>query len=101
MRKAVLIAASCLLSGCVTRSPSVPEPPQSAALAYDPRLLVDIPAEPSIRGGLIQPATAEERAALEAFLTGEAEARAWGREGWARAELARKACAPVSPAAAR
>lgn len=45
-----------------------------------------------MQGGIVQPATDEERAATEAFLNGEAAARDWGRQGWARATLAKTLC---------
>ena len=48
-------------------------------------------------GGVVQPSSPAERAALAAFLTAEAEARAWGREGWARAALAAQACRTRPP----
>jgi len=101
IRRAALIAASFLLSACATRSPPPTEAIAAPApLACDPRLVAPLPDEPPVRGGLVQPSTLEEREAVAAFLTGEAEARAWGREGWARAAEAREACLTTSPAAA-
>ena len=41
---------------------------------------------------MVAPVTDEERAALAAFLGGEAAARDWGRQGWARAALAMRDC---------
>lgn len=86
---AVLFVASLALSACATRSKlgSIAEPAPRAA---DPRLCARIEAEPSVVGGIVQPATEHERAETEAFLNGEAEARAWGRRGWDRADLARR-----------
>jgi hypothetical protein len=92
--RVVLFAALSLLSACATRSPLQPAPaiePQ----ACDPRLTAPSEPEPPVTGAIIQPATETERAAVEAFLSGEAQARAWGREGWARAEIARAACGPI------
>lgn len=96
-RTVALFAASFLLSACATRSPRAVEPPPPPSEACDPRLTAPLAVEPEVRGGVVQPVTSEERQALEAFLTSEAEARAWGREGWARAELARRACRPPRP----
>lgn len=63
-------------------------------MAVDPGLCADLKSEPPVKGGLVAPATEAEGAELEAFLTGEAAARDWGREGWQRAALARKLCPP-------
>lgn len=84
--------ASSLLTACAT--PSRPKPvEQPAPRAVDPRVCARIEAEPPVKGGIVQPATDAERAATDAFLNGEAEARAWGRRGWDRADLAkREAC---------
>lgn len=96
-RTAVLLAASCLLSACATPWPQPVEAPV-AAQACDPRLTAAAESEPPVAGAIVQPATASEREAVDAFLTSEAEARAWGREGWARAAVARAACLKDSPA---
>jgi hypothetical protein len=85
---AVLFVASSALIGCAT--PSKPGPiAEPAPLAADPRVCARLEPEPPVQGGIIQPATDAEREATEAFLTGESEARAWGRRGWERAKLAR------------
>jgi len=81
-----------LLTACQTPS-KPPLPPlgpveQPAPPKPDPRLCAALKPEPPARGGIVAPATPEEKAATAEFLTGEAEARAWGREGWARAALA-------------
>jgi len=92
-RMAVLLAASCLLSACATRSHQAPDAPVPAAPATcDPALIQPLAPEPEVRGGVVQPATPQERAALADFLSGEAEARAWGRLGWARAAVAKVQC---------
>ncbi len=76
-----------MLTACVTpSSPPVPQP------TTDPRLCQPIKAEPDVRGALVAPVTEQERADLAAFLTGEAAARDWGRQGWMRAAVALKAC---------
>jgi len=82
---------SSLLLGCATHSKPGPvrEP---APKAVDPRVCARIEPEPPVQGGIVQPATAAERAETEAFLNGEAEARAWGRRGWERVGLAKGAC---------
>ena len=88
MRTIALCAALSTLAACATpSSPADPKP-----LAIDPRLCAEVKQEPPVQGGIVQPATAAEREATSAFLTGEASAREWGREGWARATLARTLC---------
>lgn len=78
-----------LLSACAT--PSSPgEVAQPAPKAVDPRICAHSEPEPAVQGGVVQAATDEERAKLDAFLNGEAEARSWGRRGWERADLARR-----------
>ena len=90
MQTAVLLAAWCLLSACATRSH--PAELQTRTAACDPRLISPIEPEPPELGSIVQPATEQERAAVAAFLSGEAQARDWGREGWARAAIARDSC---------
>ena len=63
---------------------------QPAPKAVDPRICARSEPEPAVQGGVVQAATDEERAKLDAFLNGEAEARSWGRRGWERADLARR-----------
>lgn len=89
--RVALFAALSLLSACATRSPLTL--PATEPQACDPRLTAPGLDEPPVAGAIVQPATPAERAAVDAFLSAEAEARAWGREGWARARLAREACA--------
>lgn len=91
IRKVALFATLSLLSACVTRSPRGVEV-AVARLACDPGLTAPARLEPPVEGTILAPATHAERAAVGAFLSAEAEARAWGREGWARAALAAKAC---------
>lgn len=82
--------SATLLVACAT--PSAPGPiTPPAPKAVDPRLCAKAEAEPPVQGGIIQPATEAERTATEAFLNAEAEARSWGRRGWARVDIARKA----------
>ncbi len=90
--RVALFAALSLLSACATRSPPLAEA-APAPQACDPRLTVAPEPEPPVAGGIVEPATALERAAVSAFLSAEAQARAWGREGWARAGAASAACA--------
>lgn len=90
--RVALLAALSLLSACATRSPLPPGPPVEPQ-ACDPRLNAPAEVEPPVAGAIIEPATETERAAVGAFLSSEAQARAWGREGWARARVAREACA--------
>jgi hypothetical protein len=63
-------------------------------MAPDPRLCQPIKPEPPVQGGLVAPVTDQEQADLAAFLTGEAAARDWGRQGWDRARIARLTCHP-------
>lgn len=89
IRKAVLFAALCVaLTGCATRS----NPADVAPVSVDPRLCAKLKPEPPVQGGIVEPATDEERVATEQFLTGEAAARQWGRDGWSRAALAARMC---------
>lgn len=90
-RWAALFGALFLSTGCAAHSRLAPEP---AAPPCDPVLRLPLEAEPEVKGGIIAPVTAEERAALAEFLAAEAEARAWGREGWRRLESARRRCPP-------
>jgi hypothetical protein len=87
IRLVALCVLASTLSACVTpSSPPVPQP------TIDPRLCQPIKAEPDVRGGLVAPVTDQERADLAAFLTGEAAARDWGRQGWMRAAVALRSC---------
>lgn len=82
-----------ILASCGTPSaprPGAIEPPAPAAC--DPRLTAPIEVEPPVRGTIVQPVTPAEVEATRDFLNGEAEARAWGRRGWARAAVARAGC---------
>lgn len=45
-----------------------------------------------MRGGIVQPATPDEKAATREFLESQSDRAAWGREGWARADLAARGC---------
>lgn len=45
-----------------------------------------------MQGSVVQAATPEEQAALDAFLNWVAESLSWGRRGWDRADLAKGAC---------
>ena len=97
MRTIALFALLSLLSACATPSRQPMHPVEGPApIAPDPRLCVPAKPEPPVQGSIVQPATDEERAATGAFLTGEAAARDWGREGWGLAEIARKGC-PQGP----
>jgi len=89
IRLAALSVASLALASCQTLSPPADVPPP---LAPDPRLCQPVKDEPPVQGGLVAPVTDQERADLAAFLTGEAAARDWGRQGWMRAAIALKAC---------
>ena len=88
IRMAALLALASLLTACVTPSSPVEVPPA----APDPRLCQPIKPEPDVHGAIVAPVTDQERADLAAFLTGEAAARDWGRQGWMRAAIALKAC---------
>ena len=89
IRPVALCALASLLTACVTpSSPPVDVPP----IAPDPRLCQPLKDEPPVQGGLVAPVTDQERADLAAFLTGEAAARDWGRQGWDRAAIAKAGC---------
>jgi len=88
IRLAALSVASLALASCQTLSPPADVPPA----APDPRLCQPLKDEPPVQGGLVAPVTDQERADLAAFLTGEAAARDWGRQGWMRAAIARDGC---------
>lgn len=95
MKPAVLLAASLILASCATRSDRPVEPVvQPKPQAVDARLCAPLKAEPPVMGSIVQPVTPEEAEAARQFLTAEAEARAWGREGWARAAVAAEGCDP-------
>ncbi|WP_201463726.1 hypothetical protein [Brevundimonas aurantiaca] len=47
-----------------------------------------------MEGSIVQPVTAAEADAIRDHLTSDAEARAWGREGWERAAVAAERCEP-------
>lgn len=84
-----------ILASCATRSDRPVEPiVQPKPQAADARLCAPLKAEPPVLGSIVQPVTAAEAEASRQFLTGEAEARAWGREGWARAGVAAGLCDP-------
>ena len=87
MRTTALFVLLWTLTACAT--PSVPD---VEPLRPDPRLCADLKPEPPVQGGIVQPATPEEREATAAFLTGEAAARDWGRQGWERARIAKLSC---------
>lgn len=84
-----------MLAACA--KPSLPDPQipieQPKPQACDPRLRAPLEGEPPVLGTIVQPVTPAEINGTRDFLTGEAEARAWGRRGWARADVAREACA--------
>ncbi|WP_341020645.1 hypothetical protein [Brevundimonas diminuta] len=94
MRTVALLAASLILASCGARS-SLPIEPAApvAPAAVDPRLCAPLEAEPPAIGSIVAPVTAAEAVAVRDHLTSDAEARAWGRRGWERAELARLTCA--------
>jgi hypothetical protein len=84
------IAGTCAvfaLVGCA--HDNAPAPGGPAPKGPDPRICAAIEKEPGVKGDLVQPATDEERADLEAFLSGEWAARDWGRCGWGRAKIAK------------
>lgn len=98
--RVALFATLSLSSACATRLPPSPEI-APAREACDPRLTAPLETEPPVTGSIVQPATEAERAAVDAFLSSEAQARAWGREGWARAASARAACERVGAGLSR
>lgn len=89
MIRLVALSASVFLTACCTTPSGPAEVPKPT---LDPRLCQPIKAEPPVQGGLVAPVTDQERADLAAFLTGEAAARDWGRQGWDRAAIARAGC---------
>lgn len=95
MRPVVLSAASLILASCGGRS-SLPTEPivQPAAKSIDARLCAPLKPEPPVEGSIVQPVTAAEADATRDHLASDAEARAWGREGWERAAVAAEPCEP-------
>jgi hypothetical protein len=90
MIRLVALCASVFLTACSTTRSAPADVP--TPLAPDPRLCQPLKPEPPVQGGLVAPVTDQERADLAAFLNGEAAARDWGRQGWARAAIALKVC---------
>ncbi len=85
-----MILASCGGRSSLPTEPIVPP----AAQALDPRLCAPLKPEPPVEGSIVQPVTPAEADATRDHLTSDAEARAWGREGWARAAVAAERCEP-------
>lgn len=87
-----------ILSSCGTASkgppPPLPTTDQAAPKAADPRVCAKAPAEPAASAGasIVQPVGPAEQVATELWLGWVREWIEWGREGWARAEVARAAC---------
>lgn len=97
---AALCLASLILASCGAHSGRAADPiPPAAPLACDPRMTADVKPEPPVQGSIVQPVTAEQRAATGEFLDGEARAREWGREGWERAAVGKGWCARQAAAA--
>jgi len=93
MRTVALLAASLILTSCGARS-SLPVEPIAplAPAAIDPRLCAPLEAEPPVDGSIVAPATPAEADTTRDHLTSDAEARAWGRRGWERADVAKAGC---------
>lgn len=86
-----------MLASCTTLSnpPRKQAPPVDAAKPADPcppSLTADLVPEPDPAGDLIKAASDAERAQVQSFLDSDAEARAWGRQGWDRAKTAKETC---------
>ncbi|MNS57160.1 hypothetical protein D3C72_900390 [compost metagenome] len=95
MRTAALCASLLILTSCAKlSSPGADGAVPPAAKAIDPRLCAPLEAEPSVAGSIVGPVTPTEVDATREHLTSDAEARAWGRRGWARADLGRASCPP-------
>lgn len=76
---------------CATHLKEPPPVVEPAPKAVDPRVCAKADPPPVRAGGFVQPATPDERAATEAFLNYVSEIASWGRRGWERAAIARKA----------
>jgi hypothetical protein len=84
-----------LLTACGTLSAIPPPADQPKPKAADPQICADLVPEPPPSGSIVQPETPGEDLAVGAFLAGEAAARDWGRQGWARAAIAKASdCGP-------
>lgn len=81
-----------LLAACDKTLPPPQLAEQPKPIAVDPRLCSDLKPEPKIQGSIIEPSTPEEKEAVRPFLTSVAEILDWGRQGWAKAAIAKKAC---------
>lgn len=80
-----------MLSACAKPTkPDLAEQPKPVAL--DPRICADLKPEPVVTGSIVLPVTPEEKEVVRAFLTGYAAWIAYGREGWARAKIAKQEC---------
>lgn len=82
---AVLSVTLLALTSCAKPSSLVPLPPSLCAETRPEPVLPDT-------AGIVQPVTDEERTQTSAFLNWTAEVLDWGRQGWDRAETAKKAC---------
>ena len=92
-----MILASCGGRSSLPTEPIIPP----AAKAIDPRLCAPLKPEPPVEGSIVQPVTPAEADATRDHLASDAEARAWGREGWARAAVASEGCDPPPAAPPR
>lgn len=79
--------AAIALTACASGPVKSPGPAPQAA---DPRICAALEPEPDVAGGIVQPVNDVERDAIEEFLSGEFDARAWGRRGWHRAAISRE-----------
>jgi hypothetical protein len=86
------------LTACATRPSDTPPSPvdRPAPKGADPAICADLKPEPAPAGSILQSETPDEASAVGAFLTGEAAARDWGRQGWARAATAKANDCPSS-----
>lgn len=86
----LILALSLTACNKALPPPKLAETPKP--LAVDARLCADLKPEPKVQGSIISPVTPEEQEVVRLFLNSYTEALDWGRQGWARAKIAKGAC---------
>ena len=87
----ILLCSAMLLAACNKTLPPPKLAEQPKPIATDPRLCADLKPEPQIQGSLVEPVTPEEKEVTRLLLNSVSEVIAWGRQGWSRAAVAKKA----------
>ena len=88
----LVVATSLLLTSCATLFPKRNQP--TIPVRCPAELLVDTEVQPLLPNGagITRPQTDAQRAATAIYLAWLADATAWGRRGWERAETAKNWC---------